>query len=361
MERIFYIVDILRKMAWTSPATVGTRNKLQKKRRDRKRTTNYSREMLEVVRKSTLGLCLQNHEVLGQIASSESHLGLLEHRTSILSDTSASQYSLDLAEHQFNLRRTRPKTPIFRVGQREDPTEQATKANHTALQLAQDYQALLPLHQAPHLLSAHPHTPRRLRKVKSQTSLRDLSRDQAKEVASLSDLDGDMETLVGSEPTSPDANHDPFWTTSSFPEKPSCASIKDAVNVTCSPDANDDEDVGLQICVDLLTNKLASILFRHHPIEDTDRASELQILLMIEAYETIQKQIHESRTKSPAATKQAQQLELLLENWLDVLYDLYDRSQKIKREGMDCIQAEYWGAPVPTHPPQPGACTSCNG
>ncbi|CAD6504549.1 BgTH12-00058 [Blumeria graminis f. sp. triticale] len=333
MELLYCILEVLRKMTWSLPATADVnRNKLQKKRRDRQIKKIYSREMLNVVRKSSMALCLPGHDALARVtlASPDPQFArLLHHRTSDLSDTSSvSRYSMDFMQQQ-TFRRTRPKTPILRVGQLEDLAHQA---DSHACQLAEDYQALLPLSSStdPNRNKCQP--ARRLRKVKSQTSLRDLSRNQAEAQAMIAaaaaaiDSDGDLDTLVGSEPASPDTKQHKNFSPPTPLKKSSCASMQTM---------HDDTDIGLKICVDLLTNELASILFRHHPIEESDRASELQILLMIEAYETIQKQIHEKSMGPNVTAGHIRELEQLLDHWLDVLYNLYGRSQDTNVTGAE--------------------------
>ncbi|POS86667.1 hypothetical protein EPUL_001101 [Erysiphe pulchra] len=350
-------------MAWNLPAS-GSNTKLRKKRRERKRLNKIcSKDMLDVVRKSSLGLCLQSQEALDLVTANfppppPPEPQFLNHFSSSNSNCS-SLYSIDRMQNP-NVKR-RPKTPIRRVGQRDNI---ASPCHGIARRLAADYQSVLPsrdtsqedLDQNQQFYDCYPQPLRKLRKVKSQTSLRDLSKDQEELQVkrSRTDSDCDVETLVGSETPSPDSKiHDEFWRVPST-RKPSYPSIK--------PDRNDDSDIGLQICVDLLTNELASILFRHHPVEDNDRASELQILLMIEAYETIQKQIHEKAMEPHVTVRHVRYLEQLLDNWLDVLYDLYERSRlpqnsedkdedeitrKIDENHIEYIEADSW-APIST-------------
>ncbi|KHJ31397.1 hypothetical protein EV44_g0036 [Erysiphe necator] len=358
MDLLLCILSMLRKMAWNLPASESSRTKLQKNRRQRKRVNKIcSRDMLDVVRKSSLGLCLQSQEALGLMTAHfppppPEPQSLKNHSPSY--SNSSSLYSVDCMRHP-NVRRTRPKTPIRRVGQREDV---ALPCQGVARKLAADYQSVLPSRDTSQEdLGCQNQPLRKLRKVKSQISLRDLSKDQAEPQVKRSkttDSDCDVETLVGSETTSLDSKiNDEFWRVPST-RKPTYPSIK-------ADRGNGDADIGLQICVDLLTNELASILFRHHPVEDNDRASELQILLMIEAYETIQKQIHE-RAMDPCVTvHHVRYLEQLLENWLDVLYDLYERSRFshhqleeseekssiIDNHFTDYIEADSW-APIST-------------
>ncbi|RKF73312.1 hypothetical protein GcM1_244010 [Golovinomyces cichoracearum] len=336
MDLLLCILSMLRKMAWTLPVNSSSRGKLQKKRRGQENISKIcSRDVLDAVRKSSLGLCLQSQEALGLMAgrftSPEPPLQrVLNHHSSTVSNTSASLYSIDQMQQQ-NLRRTRPKTPILHVGQREDVT---ARSHGISRELAANYQAVLPTREIGEDVSSQHQPLRKLRKVKSQISLRDLSRDQADGRVRIPtmDSDGDVDTLVGSEPPSPNSKiHDEFWRIPSI-RKASYPSTKSSKG---------DSDIGLQICVDLLTNELASILFRHHPAEDNDRASELQILLMIEAYETIQRQIHENQIDSSVTANHMSRLEQLLESWLDVLYDLYERSRACNEQNFKCFDPTY--------------------
>ena len=86
--------------------------------------------------------------------------------------------------------------------------------------------------------------------------------------------------------------------------------------------------------MDLLTNALATAFFRQHPTENEDRASGLQILLMIEAYETVQQHVRQ-QLYDPQVTGQEngslRSMERILNHWLEVLHSVYDRSEEAKR------------------------------
>lgn len=332
-------MGLLRKMAWTMPATPASRSKLSKKHREQKIVKICSKEMLDAVRKSSIGLCLQNQEALDVMRD---HLVSPEPRSQHIVAPSPSNISYATpninAVDQMRksvLKRTRPKTPILSVGQQEYITKQSPDK---ARKLAADYQAVLPTHLSSDEFLPDYQPLRRLRKVKSQISLRDLSKDQAEEQikSPIIDLDGDVETLIGSEPPTLDSRiQDEFWRVP-YSRKPNYASVK-----TLKGEA----DIGLRICVDLLTNELASVLFRHHPIEESDRASELQILLMIEAYETIQKQIHEKCFDPQVSTYHMTRLDELLEIWLDALYDLYERSRE-PDNATARTDSDYWASSI---------------
>jgi hypothetical protein len=99
----------------------------------------------------------------------------------------------------------------------------------------------------------------------------------------------------------------------------------------CDSVATLDDDIGLEICVDLLTTELATALFRQHPAEREDRASGLQILLMIEAYETVQQHVRQQLC-DPRVTEEmsnhVKSCDKILGYWLKVLYSVYDQSQE---------------------------------
>jgi predicted amidohydrolase len=103
-----------------------------------------------------------------------------------------------------------------------------------------------------------------------------------------------------------------------------------------------DNDIGLKICVDLLTDELATTLLRHNPAELGARASGLQILLLIEAYEMVQQQV---RQKLDAALlhgrkeRHVTSIEQILDHWLQVLYAVYDRSYAQKNPDSRPVEA----------------------
>jgi hypothetical protein len=171
-------------------------------------------------------------------------------------------------------------------------------------------------------------TPKKLRKIKCQLSLRDLIKEHSKRGHSVA-YSG-AETLVGSE--------SPTFLLSPMSEKfekiklPIINSDFHEQTLSNSVAAFDD-DIALKICVDLLTNELATALFRHHPAEREDRASGLQILLMIEAYEAVQQHVRQ-KLCDPQVTEetkdQVKSVDLILKYWLKVLYSVYDQSQERK-------------------------------
>lgn len=230
------------------------------------------------------------------------------------------------------LRRTRAKTPVFSVGQLErssmirhfdTPNEQ-----DQAQTFAEIYQAVLPLRIETPCLEIRERqpsdrTPKKLRKIKCQTSLRDLSEEQATNPpysppSSRPFSESDLETLLGSEsPRSStftkydDLHRSPFGEST-------------PLSTTSS-----DNDVSLKMCIELLTNELASVLFQHHPSDTAGRASGLQILLMIESYETVQAHVRRQLSDIHVTDERMQHLEDvegMLGHWLRVLYELYDRS-----------------------------------
>lgn len=213
-------------------------------------------------------------------------------------------------------RRTRAKTPVFRVGQLE------SKQPYDAKVLAERYQAILPARlmspfvevpegEIPEIL----HT-RTIRKIKRQDSLRSLMKKHSRD-GSISDT----ETLVGSTPTSP--------LSPSYPEFKKYDSFDEHVTVE-DLDLKDthssfDNDMALKICMDLLTNELSTAIVGEPTAHR--QSSGLQILLMIESYERVQQHLRQEKYKSQAGGKSdVQDVERILEYWLKVLYSVYDRS-----------------------------------
>jgi hypothetical protein len=258
------------------------------------------------------------------------------------SEDAASIYSsADEMGERESLKRTRPKTPVFAVGQLERAS--MIRQLDEAQIIAEGYQSVLPPRIDSPLAKRKPSN-RTLRKIKCQLSLRDLVKDQAKNSprTSISSSYSDAETLVGSEssPSSPRTPKEGHVAMGRMPlTRPLQLSQKKLDDNDDDGDNNEkpialptfDNDIGLKICVDLLTDELATTLLRHNPTELGDRAAGLQILLLIEAYETVQQQV---RQKLDAALlhgtgskeRHMMSIEHILEHWLQVLYAVYDRS-----------------------------------
>lgn len=254
------------------------------------------------------------------------HINLLEHSTTHSTPDSLKDYpahEMD-AEHP---RRRRAKTPVTAIGQLE--RNSSLKPADRAKTLAEQYQALLPPRTfTPYRLDLARVAPskksQKLRKIKCQLSLRDVVKQHSNRTHSVAY--SDAETLVGSE--SPTSLHFPAGGELEKVKLPITHPHEQSV---VDPMAIFDDDIGLKICVDLLTNELASQLFRQHPAEREDRASGLQILLMIEAYETIQKTIKQKlcdREMSTEMKDHVRSVDKILKYWLKVLYSVYDQSQE---------------------------------
>jgi hypothetical protein len=95
---------------------------------------------------------------------------------------------------------------------------------------------------------------------------------------------------------------------------------KHEIERALSPESTGDADVGFQICMDLLTSKLATALVKQHPVDHAEKASELQILLMIEAYESIKNNLQQADDHVTPA-------EEALEYWIEALYRIYDQTR----------------------------------
>ena len=237
---------------------------------------------------------------------------------------SPSLYSLDMMDLELqSLRRTRAKTPCFWVGQLEE------KSADSARDLADEYQAELPLRMdSPYNPIGPKILPRTVRKVKGQQSLREsLKCDRP--------YSSDADTLVGSLTPSSQASPTSAYFPSRFSEK-----YQEPTNYDHDLHQPLDEhnDIGLRICLDMLTNELATALFKQHPVENLDRASGLQIMLMIEAYESVQQRIRQDmhqlhlENQNPNHVMAAEQM---LDNWIDALYALHDQSDVQMPKNLD--------------------------
>jgi hypothetical protein len=262
--------------------------------------------------------------------ASSMHTGFLPEKPQAdSSEDSTSNYPVEEMDRE-HPRRLRAKTPVFAVGQLE--RNSMIQPFDKAQTLAEQYQALLPPRAFTPSLLNHPQlTPKnlhRLRKTKCQPSLRDLVKEQELSNRAHSVAYSDAETLVGSE--SPTSQHSP--TDGEF-EKVKLPIINPHDQTLSDPLAAFDDDIGLKICVDLLTNELATALFRQHPAERQDRASGLQILLMIEAYEAIQKNLRQQLCDLHVTQEMkdhVKSVDKILRYWLKVLYSVYDHAQEKK-------------------------------
>lgn len=221
------------------------------------------------------------------------------------------------------LRRTRAKTPCLWVGQLEGKTADSARV------LADEYQSELPLRIDTPYNPVGPKTlPRTVRKVKGQQSLREsLKYDRP--------YSSDADTLVGSVTSSSQASPTSPCFPSQFPEK-----FQEPVNYEndLNQPLEDHNDIGLRICLDMLTNELATALFKQHPVENLDRASGLQIMLMIEAYESVQQRIRRDMHQLHLANQNPNHVmaaEQMLDNWIDALYALHDQSDAKLSQKLD--------------------------
>ncbi|KAG0645451.1 hypothetical protein D0Z07_8627 [Hyphodiscus hymeniophilus] len=287
------------------------------------------------------------------------------------------QYELMLEEP----RRTRAKTPVHRIGQLEKKSCKLQQDIDASIALAQQYQAVLPSREStPCPQSTEPAIRRNgLRRVKCQDSLRALvktppittdsvsfvssdtrandypngtspetsstSRHLTMESCSdsprplagrfpresfdshFSTNSSDSETLLGSDseksPSSPishDFPHD-FSYSDLVAHKPIQGSnIHDDILDLTMPES----DIGMQLTMDLLTNDLATVLHREHPLELGNRASGLQILLMIEAYESLQQKLRQE--PAHVTGQEEEHVSDVMDHWLHALRSVYQKS-----------------------------------
>jgi hypothetical protein len=292
----------------------------------------------------------------------------------------------------------RAKTPVFRIGQLENETcMDSGKLIDTAIVLAQEYQAVLPPRGLTPCSQSTPPNIRRngLRRVKCQDSLRDMVmtrpgnshsgsleitfEDSAQDASPVKSIvlpevvvencrkssrppgtrfprgsfdshftrrySSDSETLLGSDsepsPNSPVLHY--------FPKSDLDAikMIQDSGVREEIPDlTNPENDIGFQLCMDLLTNNLATALQRQHPLEPGNRVSGLQILLMIEAYESLQQKL---KQEGAHVTEDGEEhVSDVLDHWLHALRSIYERS--VSRDGKHRTDSVASGAYVRATP-----------
>lgn len=285
------------------------------------------------------------------------------------------------------LKRTRAKTPVFQIGQLESKacayTSRLSKDIDAAIVLAEQYQAVLPARGlTPCPQSTAPTTRRNgLRRVKCQDSLRDMvmakpdktqfrrsgsqdiNFDEYAQDAGLEKIDhchhsvaenylnsarppgaqfprgsfdshftrrhsSDSETLLGSDsepsPTSPALD------SLSDTDPEAIKMIRDckAASVHEADQTVPENEIGVQLCMDLLTNDLATALQRQHPLEPGNRVSGLQILLMIEAYESLQQKLRQTQHAHVMEHEEehVSVVDDVLDHWLQALRSIYERS-----------------------------------
>ncbi|PBP27597.1 hypothetical protein BUE80_DR001479 [Diplocarpon rosae] len=215
----------------------------------------------------------------------------LKDSTSIYSSKSCLQMASEI-QH-----RRRSKTPVFFVGQLERTPAYAAQI------LSEAFQAVLPLHLQTSLDDAcRANHQKRLRKIKRQTSLRALVKRHSQCSARSSDGDCSTETHLD---------------LARLPDGDS-----DVEQILLPPPSDRADHIGLKICTELLTTEL----LRQQP----DRASGLQILLMIEAYETVQRHLRKMLYDFHVTGKHVGHVKVaegILDHWLQAPDVVYDRSQ----------------------------------
>jgi hypothetical protein len=251
---------------------------------------------------------------------------------------SLSIYALDEMAVEI-LKRTRAKTPCFWVGQL-DPKPGDNRYD-SAIALACEYQAVLPPRTFTPGLETQP-LERTIRKVKGRQSLREIveldeSRDSIYSSSNCTysynynyNYTSDCETLVDSDsPSSPVTPRSAYFPRAGSPPSP----FTDDARTTLpshEPSLEDRTSAGFQVCLDLLTERLATGLFKKHPAEHLDRASGLQIRLMIEAYESVLQHIR-GEISGPRLTSlrlgHLAEIEQTLDHWVRALYSVYERTR----------------------------------
>lgn len=339
----------------TSNQQTQPRKRLQKAPPNRKSSKNFyaCTDIFNVVRAQSCLTILTDEENEMTIQKSQDskkprqHVGfLLKDKPLKVSDSndSLSVYSADDMELG-SFKRTRPKTPVFAVGQLERAS--LIRPIDQAQVFAEGYKSILPPRIATPCFEGQPpkRTPKALRKIKCQLSLRDLIKDQAEHESETSPpltACSDAETLVGSEST-PASPTGKGFATEKLPVVAFEKALTGKDNRASLALSDFDNDIGLKICIDLLTNELATVLFQHHPAGTRDRASGLQILLMIESYEAVQQHVRKQLFDAHVTGRRMdhlQEVERILDHWLQVLYSVYDRSQD--RKSKESLRQEDW-------------------
>lgn len=232
-------------------------------------------------------------------------------------DSLLSIYSMDDMEVA-PLKRTRAKTPCLWIGHLDSVHREHEETDQSKT-LAGQYQAVLPPRTFTPFsdLDSTPSSRKPLRKIKGQQSLRDLVTCQENIAHS------DSETLVGTPSLgSPTSGH------FSWKPSPEPQGFENEEESNAIAEENGQPDVGFQICMDLLMSELAAGLSEKHPTEKSNRVPGLQILLMIEAYESVQQQIRQEIQDAHvtgARLDEVKALEKTLDNWLGALDALYNR------------------------------------
>lgn len=237
------------------------------------------------------------------------------------------------------IKRTRAKTPCFWVGQLDCQTQPCDK--HDSVALAYEYQALLPERSFSSSPVCFERCPLRktIRKVKGQESLRDIvERDQHRISTTYY---SDCETLDGTDTLPSPINvptstyclpEEESWAAPFNYESKSSCSRSWASSSSLEDKEDNSTSAGFQVCLELLTDQLAEGLFgkhHHHAAEYLDRVPGLQILLMIEAYESVLQHIRGEMSDPYLAGFRLVQLvdtEQLLEHWLLALYSVYEET-----------------------------------
>ena len=276
-----------------------------------------------------------------------------------------------------DFKRMRAKTPVYRVGQLENKVDDLDTTNNVidaTIALAQQYQAILPAREAtpcPKLLASN-NRRNNLRRVKCQDSLRSLVNIPSdvdvpptpglpdvifENDPSLNGLDisscfsakhfadsprplatrsprrsfdsnfssrhsSDSETLLDSDSApSPNSSISHYFSKSDlYADK----MIRDSgVHEICPDQTTLKNEIGMELAMDLLTNDLATALRRQHPLEPGNRASGLQILLMIEAYESLQQKVEQERAHE--TEHGGEHVSDVLDHWLQALRSIYER------------------------------------
>ncbi|KAK4149592.1 hypothetical protein C8A00DRAFT_18740 [Chaetomidium leptoderma] len=228
--------------------------------------------------------------------------------------------------------RRRAKTPVLSIGQLEDIPRQGRGLSRTSSVdlIAEQYKAILEVQRSsPYSDDNHSDEPPLSHQEIDIDELVMLRRRRSSNSLPGQTSSGDSTRMVGLanlSPTSDDGTLVSFQEEAvyfkpvSFSPEPESPILPLSQPQTTTHDYNDDDDdnVGLQICLDLLTRELSSAI-AGRPCRSSVDTSALQVLAMIEAYERLRDQMAELSS----GNEQARSLEMMFDMWLRALHSIH--------------------------------------
>ncbi len=227
----------------------------------------------------------------------------------------------------------RAKTPIFSIGQLEDiprPSNALSRTSSVDL-IAEQYRAILESRRSSIYSDNHsepslsPRTP-----VDDEPSPVQ-QRRSLNYFADESPIRAPTRGPLNPSPTSDDGTLVSFQDDTVYFKPFSFSPEPESPPPHTRRDSSPDDNVGLQICLDLLTRDLSSAI-AGRPCRSSVGTSALQVLVMIEAYERLRDQMAELSHSN----EEARSMEMMFDMWLRALYTIHDsmtRDQRVVRDG----------------------------